>query len=170
LIAFIFNQLINGIIMSKSSDSKENMPSVAINAQYVKDSSFESPKAPLCFINQAKENPKIDVALNLEANVVKDSIYEISIHINAKSTIKDETLFIIELQYAGLFTLTNIPEEQKELVLLIHCPTILFPFARRIIADITRDGGMQPLLLDPIDFNALYMQRKEQEKTAESIQ
>ena len=90
-------------------------------------------------------------------------MYEVALKITAKATSESNVLFITELSYAGLFTLNNVNEEQKELVLLIHCPTILFPFARRVLADATRDGGFQPLMLEPIDFAALYQQRKAQE-------
>ncbi len=125
-------------------------PSVAINGQYVKDLS----------LTQQKDAPKIEVNLNLEAKALPDNVYEVTLQITAKASVEADNLFVVELAYAGLFTLTNIPEDQKELVLLIHCPSILFPFARRVLSDATRDGGFQPLMLDPIDFSALYQQRK----------
>lgn len=146
-----------------TADSTENnanaAPSVAINAQYVKDLSFENPNAPVSLTPQ-KEAPQIEVALNLEAKALPSNVYEITLQITANAKSVDSPLFIVELAYSGLFTLNNIPEDQKELILLIHCPTILFPFARRILADATRDGGFQPLMLEPIDFAALYQQRK----------
>ncbi len=134
-------------------------PSVAINAQYVKDLSFENPNAPVS-LTQQKESPQIEVALDLEAKTLQDDVYEITLKINANAKTGDSPLFIAELSYSGIFTLTGIDSEQKEMILLIHCPTILFPFARRVLSDITRDGGFQPLMLDPIDFAALYQQRK----------
>jgi len=147
--------------MSKETaqTGQESLPSVVINGQYVKDLSFENPNAPFSLAQQ-KVAPKIEVNLNLEASAMPDNVYEVKIQITAKASAEETNLFVVELSYAGLFTLTNIPEDQRELVLLIHCPTILFPFARRILADATRDGGFQPLMLDPVDFAALYQQRK----------
>ncbi len=134
-------------------------PSVAINAQYVKDLSFENPNAPVS-LTQQKDTPQIEVALDLEATAIQDDVYEITLKINASAKAGESPLFIAELSYSGIFTLTGIDQEQKEMILLIHCPTILFPFARRVLSDVTRDGGFQPLMLDPIDFAALYQQRK----------
>lgn len=135
-------------------------PSVAINGQYVKDLSFENPNAPMSLV-PPKSAPKIEVSLNLEAKGLPENVYEVTLLINAKATSEETNLFVAEVAYAGLFTLQNVPEDQKELILLIHCPSILFPFARRVLADATRDGGFQPLMLDPIDFAALYQQRKD---------
>ena len=137
-------------------------PAVAISGQYIKDLSFENPNAPASLATQ-KEAPKIEVALNIEAKGIQENMYEVALKITAKATAENNNLFVAELSYAGLFTLNNIEDEQKELILLIHCPTILFPFARRVLADATRDGGFQPLMLEPIDFAALYQQRKAQE-------
>lgn len=134
-------------------------PAVAINAQYVKDLSFENPNAPSSLI-ALKEAPQIEIALNLEAKVIQGDAHEVTLQITATAKSGENNLFVAELSYAGLFTLSNIPQEQKEMILLIHCPTILFPFARRILSDATRDGGFQPLMLEPIDFAGLYQQRK----------
>ena len=139
--------------------------SVAINGQYVKDLSFENPNAPFSLTQQASA-PKIEVNLNLEAKSLPDNVFEVAMQITAKASVEDNSLFVVELSYAGLFTLINIPEDQKEMILLIHCPSILFPFARRVLSDATRDGGFQPLMLDPIDFAALYQQRKNDEQKA----
>ncbi len=133
-------------------------PSVAINAQYVKDLSFENPNAPTS-LTQQKDTPQIEVALDLEAKALQNDVYEITLKINASAKAGETPLFVAELAYSGIFTLAGIDPEQKEMILLIHCPTILFPFARRVLADVTRDGGFQPLMLDPIDFAALYQQR-----------
>ena len=141
--------------------STDPMPSVAISGQYIKDLSFENPNAPISLTPQ-KEAPKIEITLNIEAKGFKDDVYEVTLQATAKATSENNVLFIAELSYAGLFTLSNVSEDQKELVLLIHCPTILFPFARRVLSDVTRDGGFQPLMLEPIDFAALYQQRKDQ--------
>ena len=145
--------------------NQEVPSSVAINGQYVKDLSFENPNAPFSLTQQASA-PKIEVNLNLEAKSLPDNVFEVAMQITAKASVEENSLFVAELTYAGLFTLINVPEDQKEMILLIHCPSILFPFARRVLSDATRDGGFQPLMLDPIDFAALYQQRKNDEQKA----
>ena len=145
------------------AETNANQPIVTLNAQYLKDFSFESPSAPASLVPQ-KEAPKIEVSLNLEAKEDSVDNFEVVIQITCSAKTDAMHIFTIEAKYAGLFTIQNLPAEHKEQVLLIHCPTILFPFARRIIADGTRDGGFQPLMIDPIDFAYLYQQRKESEK------
>jgi preprotein translocase subunit SecB len=147
---------------STPANQQTSAPSVAINAQYVKDLSFENPGAPATLVAQ-KEAPKIEIALNLEAKAIQADAHEVTLQITATAKAGETALFVVELSYAGLFTLANIPQDQKEMILLIHCPTILFPFARRVLSDATRDGGFQPLMLEPIDFAGLYQQRKVQE-------
>ena len=97
--------------------------SVAINGQYVKDLSFENPNAPMSLV-QPKTAPKIEVNLNLEAKAMPDNVFEVTLQITAKASAEENSLFVVELAYAGLFTLTNVPDDQRELVLLIHCPSI----------------------------------------------
>jgi preprotein translocase subunit SecB len=141
-----------------------NQPQVIINTQYVKDLSFESPEAPACFL-EIKTPPKIDLALDIKVEHLEGDSYEVILKITAKAVHEKKSLFLIELEYAGLFSIKNIDkEEQKEQILLIYCPNLLFPFARRVIADISRDGGFQPLMVNPIDFAALYMQQKKQQE------
>jgi preprotein translocase subunit SecB len=134
---------------------------VIINVQYVKDLSFESPAAPFS-LTSMKSQPQVDLSLDVSMQKIQTDNYEVCIEI--KSTIKseDKDVFLIELKYAGLFTLLNIPEEHLEGILFVHCPSILFPFARRIVADVSRDGGFQPLMIDPVDFLAFYNLKKPQ--------
>ncbi len=131
---------------------------ISINAQYVKDLSFENPKAPMSLINN-KERPNIDVSIDVKAMAIGEDTYEVALTINANAKSGDDKVFITELTYAGVFTLKDVSDAEKEPALLIFCPNLLFPFARRIIADVTRDGGFPPLMLDPIDFASLYAQR-----------
>ena len=132
------------------------MPQVTILVQYAKDLSFENPNAPMSL--QAGGQPKIEVNVAVNAKRAGDGVFEAELKITAKATAEDETTaFVVELVYAGIFGLSNVPEEALEPFLIIEAPRILFPFARRIIADATRDGGFPPLMLDPIDFGALYM-------------
>lgn len=133
---------------------------IAINAQYVKDLSFESPRAPQSLMEQ-KERPNIDVNIDVKAANVGENLYEVILTLSATAKVGDDALFVAEVAYAGVFTLMGVEQEEIEPALLIYCPNILFPFARRVVADITRDGSFPPLMLDPIDFGALYVQRKQ---------
>ncbi len=138
-------------------------PSFAVKGQYIKDLSFENPHAPhsLTVVNQ---KPAIDVNVDLKGDKLQDNFYEMVLKITAKATVENGTLFLVDLSYAGIFELVNIPPERIEPLLWVDCPFVLFPFARRVIADITRDGGFPPLMLDPIDFNALYIHNKSKAK------
>ena len=144
--------------------NQNNQPQVVINTQYVKDLSFESPEAPACFM-EIKTAPKIDLALDIKVQDLEKDSFEVALKIDAKALLNNKSLFVVELEYAGLFSIKNIEkEDQKEQILLIYCPSLIFPFARRVIADVTRDGGFQPLMINPIDFSALYMQQKQKQE------
>jgi len=139
-------------------------PRLSILTQYIKDLSFENPHAPAGAAQNAR--PEIQIGVEAKANQTGDGQYEVVIDIRVDAKSGDSSLFMLELSYGGLFALANIPEESLQPLVLIECPRLLFPFARRIIADCTRDGGFPPLMLDPIDFVALYrrrMQMQEQE-------
>jgi preprotein translocase subunit SecB len=129
------------------------------NAQYIKDLSFENPGAPVSIVSP-NIKPNILLNVNVSAQHLQEDIYEVILHLNVKAEAENEVLFLIDLQYAGLFTLDTENSAEKEEVLLIECPMILFPFARRIIRDCSADGGLQPLLLDPINFERLFREHK----------
>jgi len=133
-------------------------PQLRILNQYVKDLSFENPNAPAA-LTGTPDAPKIEASVDVQAKKHSDSDYEVLLKITVSAKRAEAVSFITELIYGGLFRLQNIPEEQKQPVILIECPRQLFPFARRVIADTIRDGGYPPLLLDPIDFLALYQQQ-----------
>ena len=135
----------------------------ALNAlvQYVKDLSFENPNAPRSLGPQEKQ-PNISLQVNVGAQQIAQSDYEVSLTIDAKAGDKENLLFKLDLDYRGIFRLINIPEDQIQPIILIECPRLLFPFVRQIVADATRDGGFPPLFIDPIDFVALYQQRMAQ--------
>ena len=133
-------------------------PPLMINGQYVKDLSFEAPNAPEIFTLMQGEVPAIQVDIDVEAEPKGDNLFEVALTVRAEAKLKDELAYLCEVEYAGLFTL-NVPESQLGPVLLIECPLIIFPFLRRIISDVTGDGGFAPLMLAPIDFAALYQQR-----------
>lgn len=139
----------------EEKNPQNDLPHIAVNAQYIKDLSFENPQAPAILGNI--RNPQMDLALDLNiAKLPEENFFEVELNIEAKASHENQTIFIIDLKYAGVFNLINIPLEQQQIVLAIHCPSMIFPFARKIIADVTQDGGFQPLMIDPIDFGALY--------------
>jgi preprotein translocase subunit SecB len=131
--------------------------------QYVKDLSFENPNAPAVYQNT--QGPAIDVQFNIASGQVADEVFEIVLRIEVKAESEGKVAFLVDLSYAGLFGLRNIPEEHIQPFLLGEAPRLLFPFARRVLADAVRDGGFPPLLLEPIDFTALYMQQAEAQQT-----
>ena len=135
----------------------DNLPQVGVIAQYVKDMSFENPNAPAVY--QWQGQPQMDVQFNIGSQVVGQDVHEVVLKIEIAAKATEGTAFQMELLYGGLFALRNIPEEQLQPFLLAEAPRILFPFARRIISEATIDAGFPPLLLDPIDFAGLYMQR-----------
>ena len=130
-------------------------PPLIVKAQYIKDLSFEMPGAPEIFGRLTTE-PEIEVQINVQPDDLGDGEFEVVLIVEARATIDDETAFVAELEYAGLFELnSSIPEEYIGSILLVECPRILFPFARNIIASATSESGMPPLMLQPIDFNAI---------------
>jgi preprotein translocase subunit SecB len=134
-------------------------PHISVSAQYIKDLSFENPNSPHSLGNIGP-SPSIDLSLDLRVQKMEEnSLFEVQLMINAKTENEDKTLFIVDLVYAGVFQILNVPEEQMEVVLAVHCPSIIFPFARKIVADVTQDGGYQPLMIDPIDFGMLYAKK-----------
>jgi len=137
---------------------------VKVMGQYVKDLSFENPNIDK-LIKEPGDNPNLQLAINVTAQAIDTDVYESAIDFNAQATNKLGTVYELEVVYAGLFKVQNIPAQALEPFLLINCPTILFPFLRRLVADISREGGFPPLLLDPFDFAQLYM-RRQQEMTA----
>lgn len=137
---------------------------IAVKAQYLKDLSFENPDSPFVFADK-KLNPKINISVDVNVKGVQKTVFEVVLKLNAlakkvKEGEEDKQIFIAEIMYAGLFDLSGIDESDFEQTLLIDCPTILFPFARRIMAEITREGGFLPLMIDPIDFEELYSRKK----------
>lgn len=142
-------------------------PSFAIKGQYIKDLSFENPHAPGSLL-ATNAKPNIDINVDLKAQTLQDNIYEMTLHISARATVESNVLFLVDLAYAGIFQLMNIPSERMEQLIMVDCPFVLFPFARRVISDVTRDGGFPPLMLDPIDFLTLYLQNKSGKKVAAS--
>lgn len=140
--------------------SKRTGAEITLNMQYIKDLSFENPKAPVVYTYKDVQ-PKIDVVIDINASKLQEEVFEVENVININAKHKDNTLFIIELVYAGIFNIKDVSEELIQENLFIDCPTIIFPFARRIIADIVRDANFPPFLLDVIDFEEMYNSKKD---------
>ncbi len=148
---------------SKSQGQMPVLP-VTIHGQYIKDLSFETP-GPFQIAGSSKESPSINLNIEVKAKPMADNRFEVELQITAEATRDSQRAFMLELTYAGAFTLQNIPEQNIPPVLLIECPRLLFPFARAIVAEVTRDGGFPPLSLAPIDFAEIY--RRQVQKAQE---
>ena len=135
--------------------------------QYIKDLSFESPNAPQV-LQTPGENPQLQVSVNVAVNAKPDDAYEVTLNLEVHARSDASVIYNVELAYCGLFRLRNIPENLLQPVLFIDCPTILFPFMRRVLSDITRDGGFPPLMLDPLDFGRLYAEKMQRAQAAQS--
>lgn len=133
-------------------------PSLNVLAQFVKDFSFENPNAPRSLM-QAPQQPSIGVQINVNTKPMSNTDFEVELKLEGKAEVAGSTLFGFDLLYAGVFRLQNIPQENVHPLLMIECPRLLFPFAREIVASAVVNGGFPPLLLDPIDFVALYQQK-----------
>jgi preprotein translocase subunit SecB len=130
---------------------------IVVRAQYLKDLSFESPGAPGT-LSTMSEEPEVNINVNVEAQKLSDNDYEVALHLDVTANHNEQTIFIVEVVYAGLFTLTGVPEEAIQPVVLVEAPRLLFPFARNIVADATREGAFPPLMIQPVDFVGLYQQ------------
>ena len=134
-------------------------PAIFLRAQYIKDMSFENPRAPASIFS-LKEAPQMDVSINLAAQRLDEKVFELSIHISARAISEKTTIFLCDVVYAGVLEMQGIPDSALESTLFIQGAQLLYPFARRVIADLTRDGGFPPLQLDPMDFVGLYANRQ----------
>ncbi len=140
-------------------------PSMRILAQYLKDLSFENPAAPQSLAPQATA-PEIAIGVNVNARNLAPTDFEVELQLEAKAQAQGKIIFAAEMKYAGLFRLENFPPNMLHPAVLVECPRILFPFARQILADATRQGGFPPLMLDPIDFAGMYQKRMAQQPAA----
>ena len=145
---------------------QQQAPPLSINGQYVKDLSFEAPNSPGILAELQNKQPEVQVNVDVKAAKMEgqpaNNMFEVVLSVKADLKVEDKVGFIAELDYAGVFTL-NVPEEHLTAMLLIECPRILFPFARNIFADVTRDGGFVPLFLQPLDFAAMYQANLEKQ-------
>jgi len=144
-------------------------PILNILTQYIKDFSFESPNAPNS-LRAREKAPAINIGINVNANAMGDDMYDVTLSINARAGEGEDVLFNIELVYGGVFRVQNFPQEHMMPIIFIECPRLLFPFARQIMADVSRNGGFPPLMIDPIDFAAMYQQRMAEEAARQQNQ
>jgi len=140
---------------------------VRVLGQYIKDLSFENPNVEK-LLQSPGDNPNLQLEVNVNAKSMAKDVFESAIEFRARASNKQGVLYDLELVYAGLFKVENVPQQALEPFLLVNCPLLLFPFLRRLVADLTREGGFPPLLLDPIDFGGLYVRRKQQEGLAQT--
>lgn len=143
---------------------KQAQAPLMVNAQYVKDLSFENP-SPLTNVMGSEERPSISIHIEAQANNLADRSFEVALRIQVNAKKKEAQVFLLELEYAGVFTIGHdVPEEYLRPILMIECPRILFPFARNIVATTTQEGGYPSLLLTPVDFADLYQRQVAQEQ------
>ncbi|WP_374575140.1 protein-export chaperone SecB [Phenylobacterium sp.] len=143
------------------SNGAEEAPGIRILAQFARDFSFENPRAPETLRGGAAQ-PQIEMGVEMNARGREDGFFEVDLKLSARATRDDGPVFHVELVYGGVFQITGVAPDDLEPVLLVECPRYLFPFARRMIADVTSEGGFPPFLLEPIDFAGVYAARKAQ--------
>jgi preprotein translocase subunit SecB len=155
----------NGGPAQPSNGGQLQPPQFNVLAQYTKDFSFENPNAPRSLQNN--QQPAINIQINVNANPLAETEFDVVLHIEGKAETKEGLLFSFDLSYGGVFRITNVPKESLHAMVMIECPRLLFPFAREIVANAVRNGGFPPLLIDPVDFVGLYRQKMmEQQPTA----
>ena len=144
--------------------AQDAQPGFGIEKLYVKDASIEVPNAPQIFTERTA--PQVNVELGNAAQKLDEGIFEVAIKVTVTAKIGDKTAFLVEATQAGIFAIRNVPDENLELILAVTCPNILFPYAREAVSDMVTRAGFAPVLLNPINFEALYMQQKQQAENA----
>jgi preprotein translocase subunit SecB len=153
---------------ANGAQPQQQPPRMQVRTQYIKDISFENViaqkyKAPA-------GTPDVKVGVNLDGKKLEDGTFEVVMHIEVKATAANEPMFLLEMDYAGIFTIENVPNEQLHPYLMIECPRMLFPYVRRIVSDVTRDGGFPPVNVDNIDFLQLYRNEIARRQAAQAAQ
>jgi preprotein translocase subunit SecB len=154
---------------AKTGNGNSKQSSLNVLAQYVKDLSFESPGAPNS-LRGREQAPGININVNVSANPLSEKEFDVNLTLNAKASFDKEVLFNVELIYGGVFRVDGFPQEHMLPILFIECPRLLFPFARQIIAEATRNGGFPPLMLDPIDFAQMFQQKLAEDQAKAKVQ
>src|SRR5579862_4525995 len=152
--------------IAPAGQATDSQAGARIMAQFIRDLSFENPRAPES-LRASGVQPQIELGVEMAARTRADELHEVDLKLTAAAKNNEDPIFTVELLYGGLFQITGVLPENLEPVLLVECPRFLFPFARRIIADLTSEGGFPPFMLDPIDFAAVYTARRAQLETPE---
>ena len=147
--------------------SENEQPVFSIEKIYIKDLSLEIPHAPKIFLERTQ--PKVEVQLHSEGQAVDDGLYEVSVTVTVTAKLEERTIFLIEAGQAGIFQIRNLPKEDLEPVLAIACPNILFPYVRETVSDLVTRAGFPPVLLAPVNFEALHQQRMAQQQAAREV-
>ncbi|HKX80544.1 MAG TPA: protein-export chaperone SecB [Novosphingobium sp.] len=161
---------ISGNVISdlQLGNGEDTAPAAGIISQYVKDLSVENPNAPASF--QVQEQPQIDIQFNIAAKPVGDEVHEVELKVVVKALSDTTTIYAVDLVYCGLVGMRNLEDSHAHAFLFAEAPRILFPFARRIVCDAVRDAGFPPLMLEPIDFNGLYMQQLSEQQAQQGTE
>jgi preprotein translocase subunit SecB len=145
---------------NKTASAQDAQPAFGIEKLYVRDASIEVPNAPQIFTERTP--PQVNVELGNSAQKLDEGVFEVAIKVTVTAKIGDKTAFLVETTQAGIFAIRNVPDENLEPILAVTCPNILFPYAREAVSDMVTRAGFAPVLLNPINFEALYLQQKEQ--------
>jgi preprotein translocase subunit SecB len=150
---------------NQTAAPQNDAPIFNIEKLYVKDMSLEIPNAPAVFLQ--RENPQIDLQLQTKAAQLEEGVFEVevTVTVTAKVAEKDQVMFLIEVKQAGIFQVRNMPQAEMEGILAVMCPNILYPYLREVVSDVAVRGGFAPVVLNPINFEALYQQQKLQAQT-----
>jgi preprotein translocase subunit SecB len=153
---------------NNAAQEQAQQPGFSIEKIYVKDASLEIPHAPQIFTERTQ--PQVGIELSNFAQQIEENIFEVAIKVTVTSKIEDKTVYLVEVTQAGIFQISGVPEENMELIVGITCPNILFPYAREAVSNLVVRAGFQPVLLNPINFEALFAQQKQQqaEQTAQA--
>ncbi|WP_371323332.1 protein-export chaperone SecB [Dechloromonas sp. ZY10] len=143
---------------------EQNQPVFGIEKLYVKDLSIEVPNAPEIFLEQ--EAPQVEIQLNTGGRGLGDGVFEVVLTVTVTATVGEKTVFLVEVGQAGIFRIMNVPEEQLEPLIAVACPNLLFPYAREVVSDAVTRAGFSPIVLQPVNFEAMYMQRLEEQAAA----
>ena len=142
------------------NDAVNSQPVFSMDKIYVKDISLEVPHAPQIFLE--RESPQIDVQLHSQATAIEAGVYEVAVTTTVTAKLADKVMFLIEAKQAGIFQVRNVPNEELEPILAVMCPNILFPYLREVVSDVSVRGGFSPVMLNPVNFEVLYQQQRQQ--------
>lgn len=150
-----------GATPGQGDAAQAKTPPLTVTAQYVRDLSFENPRAPQSLVQSNNQQNQPNVSVNVEVNVrqLQEKLYEVILQMRTQAQQGDDPMFLVDLHYAGIFGVGEVPPEVVQILLFVEAPRMLFPFARHIVAEAIRDGGFPPMLVQPVDFAAMYKQR-----------